>query len=75
MYRRHYRQISAMLTTGEVANLFKVHPSTVRRWNDKGLIKAYRIGPRGERRFIRKDIDSYAGGNPASTCVIPKISA
>ena len=52
----HYEQISTMLTTGEVARLLNVHESTVRRWNERGIIKAYRIGPRGERRFRRDDI-------------------
>ena len=52
----HYEQISTMLTTGEVARLFNVHASTVRRWNERGMIKTYRIGPRGERRFRRDDI-------------------
>ncbi len=45
-----------MLTTGEVAHLFEVHPNTVRRWSDKGIIKADRIGPRGDRRFRRDDV-------------------
>ncbi len=52
----HYERISAILTTGEVARLLNVHDSTVRRWNDRGIIKAYRIGPQGERRFRRDDI-------------------
>ena len=52
----HHEQISNMLTTGEVACLLNVHPSTVRWWSDHGVIKAYRIGPRGERRFRRADI-------------------
>jgi len=52
----HYEQMSNMLTTGQVACLLKVHPSTVRWWNDHEIIKAYRIGPRGERRFRRADI-------------------
>lgn len=52
----HYEQISTMLTTGEVARLLNVHDSTVRRWNDRGIIKAYRIGRHGERRFRRDDI-------------------
>lgn len=52
----HYERISTMLTTGEVARLLNVHDSTVRRWNDRGIIKAYRIGPQGERRFRRDDI-------------------
>ena len=49
----HYERISDMLATGEVARLFNVHPGTVRRWSNQGIIKAYRIGPRGERRFRR----------------------
>ena len=52
----HYEQISNMLTTGEVARLLNVHASTVRRWSNRRIIKAYRIGPRGERRFRRDDI-------------------
>ena len=49
-------KISSMLTTGQVARLLNVHTSTVRRWSERGLIKAYRIGPRGERRFLRQDV-------------------
>jgi hypothetical protein len=30
----------------------------VRRWADKGILKVYRIGSRGDRRFKREDIDS-----------------
>jgi len=52
----HYEQISNMLTTGEVAHLLNVPSGTVRRWSDRKIIKAYRIGPRGERRYRRDDI-------------------
>lgn len=52
----HFKQISNMLTTGEVARLLDVHPSTVRRWSNRRIIKAYRIGPRAERRYQRDDI-------------------
>lgn len=55
----HYEQIGTMLTTGEVARLLNVHDSTVRRWNDRGIIKAYRIGPQGQRRFRRDDITIF----------------
>ncbi len=51
-----YDQQKAMLTTGEVARLLKVHVSTVRRWCDQGILKSYRIGPRGERRCRREDV-------------------
>ena len=52
----HYERIKTMLTTGEVALLFGVHASTVRKWSEQGIIKAYRIGPRADRRFRRDDV-------------------
>jgi len=55
----HYEQVKNMLTTGEVARLLNVHPGTVRRWSDRRIIKAYRIGPRGERRFRRDDVSVF----------------
>ena len=51
-----YERIRTMLTTNDVARLFGVHASTVRRWSEQGIIKAYRIGPRGDRRFRRDDV-------------------
>jgi excisionase family DNA binding protein len=48
---------SPMLTVKEVSRLLHIHPNTVRRWSEVGLIKAYRIGQRGDRRFKREDID------------------
>jgi len=49
-------RISTMITTAEAAQLLHVHTNTVRRWSDKGVVKSYRIGPRGDRRFISEDI-------------------
>lgn len=48
--------ISEMLTIREVARLFHVHPNTLRRWSNNGRIRAYRITPRGDRRFKREEI-------------------
>ncbi|MFC1901490.1 helix-turn-helix domain-containing protein [Chloroflexota bacterium] len=48
--------ISTMLTTSEVAHIFNVHTGTIRKWSDEGIIKAYRIGPRANRRFRREDV-------------------
>jgi len=48
------------LRTGDVARLLNIHLNTVRRWSKKGILNAYRIGPRGDRRFRREDINSLS---------------
>ena len=53
---RHYIRL---LTVGEVARILHVHPNSVRRWADQGLLPAYRIGLRGDRRFREEDLDSF----------------
>ncbi len=50
---------SPMLTASEVARLLSLHVNTVRRWTDNGLINAYRIGSRGDRRYRQEDINSF----------------
>ena len=57
-------EISPMLTTNDVARLLNVHINTVRRWSNEGILKAYRIGSRGDRRFERRDIDSFLFRKP-----------
>ncbi len=49
-------QLGKMLTVKEVSKMLHVHSNTLRRWSDRGIIKAYRIGPRGDRRFKVADI-------------------
>ena len=51
--------IDSMLTISEVAHLLNVHINTVRRWSNQGILKSYRIGSRGDRRFRQEDIDSF----------------
>ena len=52
-------KIEPMLTITEVARLLHVHSSTLRRWSDSGLIRAYRIGLRADRRFSVDDITCF----------------
>jgi excisionase family DNA binding protein len=47
-----------MLTTGEACQVLSIHSNTLRRWSAQGIITAYRIGPRGDRRFRREDVDT-----------------
>ena len=52
-------QLGPLLTVREVARLLNIHSNTVRRWSDRGLIRAYRISRRGDRRFKREDIARF----------------
>jgi excisionase family DNA binding protein len=60
-----------MLTASELANLLNVHINTVRRWSDSGLLQSYRIGPRGDRRFRKGDIDLFLESNLHGTDTPP----
>ena len=51
--------VTPMLTTSEVASILNVHINTVRRWSNQGTLKAYQLGPRGDRRFRKEDIDEF----------------
>lgn len=57
--RKNHKEIDSMLTTSDVARLLNVHINTVRRWSNQGILKAYRIGSRGDRRFQHGDITSF----------------
>ena len=54
-----HNQENTMLTASEVAHLLNVHINTVRRWSNNGVLKAYRIGPRGDRRFHPEEITNF----------------
>lgn len=61
-----------LLPVSEVAWLLHVHINTVRNWSDRGLMPAYRVGPRRDRRFRREDVlaffeDSGNGGRNGET--------
>ena len=46
----------SMLTIREASRLLSIHSNTLRRWGARGLIREYRIGPGGHRRFKAEDV-------------------
>ena len=48
-----------LMTVTEVARFLRVHPNSVRRWADAGLLPSYRIGRRADRRFRTDDVAAY----------------
>jgi excisionase family DNA binding protein len=49
-------QRERMLRTGEACRILCIHSNTLRRWSEQGIIRAYRLGPRGDRRFRLEDV-------------------
>jgi excisionase family DNA binding protein len=45
-----------LLGIRDVANLFGVDISTIRRWERAGYLRSVRVGQRGHRRYHAKDI-------------------
>ena len=61
-------EFDIMLMPGDVARMLGVHVNTVRRWANRGILEAYSIGPRGDRRFRQRDIENFlVKGSSSST--------
>jgi excisionase family DNA binding protein len=43
--------MAPIIPVSEAAELLHVHQNTLRRWTDQGVIQAFRIGTRGDRRY------------------------
>lgn len=50
------QEFSELLTLKEVSKILKVHPNTLRQWDQKGILKAVRFGQRRDRRYRKQDI-------------------
>lgn len=52
---------SGLMTTAEVADLFRVCEQTIRRMHAKGELVGLRLGnsPRAPLKFKREDVDAY----------------
>lgn len=50
-----------LLTVREVANILRVSPLTLKRWEKRGKIAAIRINTRGDRRYRRETILAIIG--------------
>ncbi len=45
-----------LLTVGEVAELLRVSPLTIKRWGKRGKLPPIRINSRGDRRYKKEAI-------------------
>ena len=45
-----------IITLAEASEILGVHPNTLRKWDNKGFLKAIRYGTRKDRRYRKSDI-------------------
>jgi len=45
-----------ILTLQQACDVLNCHPNTLRKWDNKGLLKAMRFGTRRDRRYKKNDI-------------------
>ena len=48
-----------LYTLKEACELLKVHRQTLRQWDKNGVLKAVRLGQRGDRRYKKEDIEKF----------------
>lgn len=56
-------EIPELLTLHEACETLKVHPNTLRKWDNKGILPAIRIGTKKTRRYRKEDIVSFLNDN------------
>lgn len=50
------QKIPELITLKDACEILKVHPNTLRQWDEKGILKAIRFGQRKDRRYRKQDI-------------------
>ncbi|MCC7004977.1 helix-turn-helix domain-containing protein [Candidatus Nomurabacteria bacterium] len=49
-------ELPELLTLKEASEMLKVHPNTLRQWDEKGILVALRFGARKDRKYRKDDI-------------------
>lgn len=50
--------LPVLLLKQEVAKLLRISVATLKRWEKRGEVKSIRINNRGDRRYLRSDIEA-----------------
>ncbi|MBD3279246.1 MAG: helix-turn-helix domain-containing protein [Candidatus Pacebacteria bacterium] len=57
------KKLPELVTLKEASEILKCHPNTLRQWDEKGILKAIRIGRRKDRRYKKEDIFKFLEKN------------
>lgn len=61
----------ALISVAQAAALLGVHPNTIRAWTESGRLAAWRINPRGDRRYRRADVERLLAEGTGQTAPGP----
>jgi excisionase family DNA binding protein len=64
-----------IMTTNEVADFLKIHVGSVRKWSRAGILKGYRLGDRGDWRYLSGDVIAFLQGNNRSLTEVVDVGA
>lgn len=54
--------MSNLLSIQEAADILKLHPETLRRWDREGKLTAIKVGDRGDRKYRYEDLIKIKAG-------------
>ncbi len=52
-------EIPELITLKEACEILKVHPNTLRQWDNKGILNAVRLGVKKVRKYRKTDIEKF----------------
>lgn len=52
------KELPELLSIGQVAEIFNIHPDTLRNWEKDGILVPLRAGKRGDRKYRPQDIQT-----------------
>ena len=58
--------VDDLLTISEACDILKVHPNTLRNWDNQGVLKAKKIGTKGVRRYSKDDLSKFINTSPTT---------
>lgn len=59
---KEHAHLHDIMTHKEVAEYLSISPLTLKRWSLKGRVKCIRINSRGDRRYLRSEINKLLEG-------------
>ncbi|HMR20010.1 MAG TPA: type I restriction-modification system subunit M N-terminal domain-containing protein, partial [Sphingobacterium sp.] len=63
-----------LLSIGQVAEIFSIHPDTLRNWEKDGTLVPLRAGKRGDRKYRPQDIEAIVD-KMGSKLTLPQLEA